>query len=105
MKKPTAVPTTKREPVVGGVKGASTRGERQTALVDAPASDSSGPLSNVVIALLGLAIVCFAVGAVRWAAVPSRVAYYVVPRQVDLTILGLLLLIAAGFTILLTRGP
>jgi hypothetical protein len=69
------------------------------------ATKSDGSLDRVVLLVMsGLAILCFAVAAIPWALVPSRVAYYVAPRQTDLTLLGLILLVTAGFTFVLTRG-
>jgi hypothetical protein len=58
------------------------------------------------VATLGLAIVCFGVAAMPAAYVPWRpVAYFVAVRHLDLTIAGLALLFAAGFVLLVGRGP
>jgi hypothetical protein len=62
-------------------------------------------VNTVVVSVMGFAILCFAIAAVPWAVVPRRAAYHVVPRQPNLTLLGLILLVAAAFTVLFTRGP
>jgi len=64
-------------------------------------------LGSLVIVLgLGLAIACFAVALVPATHVKWRpVAIFVSERQVDLTIIGLALLVGAAFTFLWTKGP
>jgi len=64
-------------------------------------------LGSLVILLgLGLAIACFAVALVPATHVKWRpVAIFVSERQVDLTIIGLALLVGAAFTFLWTKGP
>jgi hypothetical protein len=55
---------------------------------------------------LGLAIVCFTVAMVPATHVRWRpAAIFVSERQIDLTVLGLALLLSAAFTIFLTGGP
>jgi hypothetical protein len=68
---------------------------------------SSFDLGSLVIVLgLGLAIACFAVALVPATHVKWRpVAIFVSERQVDLTLVGLALLVGAAFTFLLTKGP
>ena len=63
-------------------------------------------LGSLVIVLgLGLAIACFAVALVPATHVKWRpVAIFVSERQVDLTIVGLALLMGAVFTFLWTKG-
>jgi hypothetical protein len=63
-------------------------------------------LGSLVIVLgLGLAIACFAVALVPATHVKWRpVAIFVSERQVDLTIIGLALLMGAVFTFLWTKG-
>ena len=104
-KKPARVKTERKiEPVVeksavvpviptGGVAGASAT------------SESAGPADNLFLLALTLAIFCFAIAAIPWPVVTWRMAHYVTPRQVDLTLLGFILMAAAGFTYVLTRGP
>jgi len=64
-------------------------------------------LGSLVIVLgLGLAIACFAVALVPATHVRWRpVAIFVSERQVDLTIIGLALLVGAAFTFLWTKAP
>jgi hypothetical protein len=69
-------------------------------------SGGSSDLGSIVIVLgLGLAIACFAVALVPATHVRWRpVAIFVSERQVDLTIIGLALLMGAVFTFLWTKG-
>jgi hypothetical protein len=62
--------------------------------------------SSILIVLgLGIAIACFAVALVPATSVKWRpAAIFVSERQVDLTIIGLALLIGAVFTVFLTKG-
>jgi uncharacterized membrane protein YidH (DUF202 family) len=69
------------------------------------ASESAGSVTSLLVLVLTLAIFCFAIAAVRWPAVSWRMAHYVTPRQIDLTLLGFILMVAAGFAYVLTRGP
>jgi hypothetical protein len=78
---------------VGGVAGASA------------VSTSGGSEGSLFLLAIALAIFCFALAAVPWPALSSRMAYLVTPRQPNLTLLGLVLLVAAAFTYVLTRGP
>jgi hypothetical protein len=63
-------------------------------------------LGSIVIVLgLSIAIVCFAVALVPATSVKWRpAAIFVSERQVDLTVIGLGLLVAAAFTFFLTKG-
>ena len=67
---------------------------------------SSQNLSSILIVLgLGIAIACFAVALVPATSVKWRpAAIFVYERQVDLTVTGLALLVAAAFTFFLTKG-
>ena len=62
--------------------------------------------SSIVIVLgLSIAIACFAVALVPATSVKWRpAAIFVSERQVDLTVIGLGLLVAAAFTFFLTKG-
>ena len=61
--------------------------------------------SIVIVLGLSIAIACFAVALVPATSVKWRpVAIFVSERQVDLTITGLALLVAAAFTFFLTKG-
>jgi hypothetical protein len=60
---------------------------------------------GLLLLVLTLAMFCFAIAAVPWPSVSWRMAYLVTPRQTDLTLLGFILMVAAGFTYVLTRGP
>jgi hypothetical protein len=75
----------------------------------AQASDRRGAPdvgSMLIITSLALAIACFTIGAIPARAVGWRpAAIFVSERQVDLTVLGLALLIAASFMFFLTGGP
>jgi hypothetical protein len=66
----------------------------------------SPDFSSIVIVLgLSIAIACFAVALVPATSVKWRpAAIFVSERQVDLTITGLALLVAAAFTFFLTKG-
>jgi hypothetical protein len=68
-------------------------------------SDSAESVDSLFLLVMTLAIFCFALAAIPWPAVSWRVAHYVTPRQTDLTLLGFILMVAAGFTYVLTRGP
>lgn len=70
-------------------------------------SGASFHLGSLLIVLgLGVAIMCFAVALVPATYVKWRpAAIFVSERQVDLTVVGLALLVAAAFTFFLTRGP
>jgi hypothetical protein len=77
----------------GGVAGASAT------------SESTGSANGLLLLMMTLAVFCFAIAAVPWPIVSWRMAHYVTPRQTDVTLLGLFLMIAAGFFYVLTRGP
>jgi hypothetical protein len=62
--------------------------------------------SLLVVLALSLAIACFAVAAVPANSVKWRTAaIFVSERQVDLAVIGLALLLATAFTLVLTKGP
>ena len=64
---------------------------------------SAGIASLLIVMGLALAITCFAVAVIPATAVPWRpAAIFVSERQVDLTVVGLALLMAAAFTLLWT---
>jgi hypothetical protein len=59
----------------------------------------------VFLAMIGMAIVCFAAAAVPATHVPWRpAAYFVATRHLDLAIVGLALLLLAGLTFIATGG-
>lgn len=70
-------------------------------------SGGSFDLGSLLIVLgLGIAIMCFAVALVPATYVKWRpAAIFVSERQVDLTMVGLALLVAAAFTFFWTKGP
>jgi hypothetical protein len=72
-----------------------------------PKSGGSFSLGSLLIILgLSTAIACFSIAVVPATYVRWRpAAIFVSERQVDLTVLGLALLVVAGFTLLLTKGP
>jgi hypothetical protein len=69
-------------------------------------SGSGGPAgiaSLLIVMGLAFAIACFAVAVIPATAVPWRpAAIFVSERQVDLTVVGLALFLAAAFTLILT---
>jgi hypothetical protein len=69
--------------------------------------DGSLNFSSILIVFgLGIAIACFAVALVPATAVRWRpAAIFVSERQVDLTVVGLALLVAAAFIFFWTKGP
>jgi hypothetical protein len=69
--------------------------------------DGSLNFSSILIVFgLGIAIACFAVALVPATAVKWRpAAIFVSERQVDLTVVGLALLVAAAFIFFWTKGP
>lgn len=93
----TALPKVSVTPPIGAV---GVRNAFQTK------SGGSSDLGSIVIVLgLALAIACFAMALVPATHVRWRpVAIFVSERQVDLTIIGLALLMGAVFTFLLTKG-
>jgi hypothetical protein len=95
----TFVPSVSVTPPVGGV---GVRNALQTRK-----SGGSFDLGSVLIVMgLGFAIACFAIALVPATAVKWRpAAIFVSERQVDLTVIGLGLLVAAAFTFFLTKGP
>jgi hypothetical protein len=71
--------------------------------VRSAAGGAAGIWSLLIVMGLALAIACFAVAVIPATAVPWRpVAIFVSERQVDLTVVGLALLMAASFTLIWT---
>ena len=72
-----------------------------------PKSGGSFSLGSLLIVLgLSCAIACFSIAVVPATYVKWRpAAIFVSERQVDLTVVGVALLVAAAFTLLLTKGP
>jgi hypothetical protein len=72
-----------------------------------PKSGGSFSLGSLVIVLgLSFAIACFSIAALPATHVKWRpAAIFVSERQVDLTVVGVALLVAAAFTLFLTKGP
>jgi hypothetical protein len=71
--------------------------------VRAATGGAAGIWSLLIVMGLALAIACFAVAVIPATAVPWRpVAIFVSERQVDLTVVGLALLMAASFTLIWT---
>ena len=72
-----------------------------------PKSGGSFSLGSLLIVLgLSCAIACFSIAVVPATAVKWRpAAIFVSERQVDLTVVGVALLVAAAFTLFLTKGP
>ena len=72
-----------------------------------PKSGGSFSLGSLLIVLgLSFAIACFSIAVVPATAVKWRpAAIFVSERQVDLTVVGVALLVAAAFTLFLTKGP
>jgi hypothetical protein len=96
-KKTTVVPkVTIAPPVSAGVSN-----------VFQPKSGGSFSLGSLLIVLgLSCAIACFSIAVVPATYVKWRpAAVFVSERQVDLTVLGLALLVATAFTLFLTKGP
>jgi hypothetical protein len=104
-RKPRAKPTvgTTVEPLPQ-VPARDARGGVLAATHTAP--DSETGVSLLVLATLGLAIACFGVAALPAASArPGALSYFVATRHVHLAALGLAFLAAAGFALLLARGP
>ena len=98
-------PHVKPQPVVPKLNVPDTAGA--SAVLPEPirsASGGSAGIASLLIVMgLALAITCFAVAVIPAAAVPWRpAAIFVSERQVDLTVVGLALLMAAAFTLLWT---
>ena len=98
-------PHVKPQPVVPKLNVPDTAGA--SAVLPNPirsASGGSAGIASLLIVMgLALAITCFAVAVIPATAVPWRpAAIFVSERQVDLTVLGLALLMAAAFTLLWT---
>jgi hypothetical protein len=71
--------------------------------VDAASGGSAGIASLLIVMGLAFAIACFAVAVIPATAVPWRpAAIFVSERQVDLTVVGLALFMAAAFMLILT---
>ncbi len=72
-----------------------------------PQAGGSFSLGSLLIVLgLSCAIACFSIAVVPATYVKWRpAAIFVSERQVDLTVVGVALLVAAAFTLLLTKGP
>ena len=72
-----------------------------------PKSGGSFSLGSLLIVLgLSFAIACFSIAVVPATYVKWRpAAIFVSERQVDLTVVGLALLVATAFTLFLTKGP
>jgi hypothetical protein len=99
-KKTTVLPKVNVTPPVGGVAGV------QSAFQTKSAGGSFNLGSLLIVLGLGVAIACFTIALVpatylRW----RPAAIFVSERQVDLTVVGLALLVAAAFTLFLTKGP
>ncbi|MFY9580143.1 MAG: hypothetical protein WAQ33_12545 [Gaiellaceae bacterium] len=76
---------------------------------ESAAASSSGSkpglTSTLIIGILGISMMVFAVAAIPARVVPWRnVAYFIHQRHVDLTLFGIVLLIAAAVAILLSKG-
>ena len=98
-------PHVKPQPVVPKLNVPDTAGA--SAVLPEPirsASGGSAGIASLLIVMgLALAITCFAVAVIPATAVPWRpAAIFVSERQVDLTVVGLALLMAAAFTLLWT---
>ena len=87
-------------PPVGGVAGV------QSAFQTKSGGGSLNLGSLLIVLGLGVAIACFTIALVPATYVKWRpAAIFVSERQVDLTIVGLALLVVAAFTLFLTKGP
>ena len=99
-KKTTVLPKVNVTPTVGGVAGV------QSAFQTKSAGGSFNLGSLLIVLGLGVAIACFTIALVPATYVKWRpAAIFVSERQVDLTIVGLALLVVAAFTLFLTKGP
>jgi hypothetical protein len=97
--KPTAV-----APKVPATKPVQQVGLRRAALVRE--GDPVDITSLLIVMGLGLAIACFTIAVIPATLVRWRpAAIFVSERQVDLTVLGLALLMATAFTFFWTKGP
>jgi len=94
-----AVPKIKVSKALGAIAGVRNATEVK--------GGGSVDVSSLLIVMgLALAIACFAMAIIPATYVPWRpAAIFVSERVVDLTLLGLVLFLAAGFTFFLTRGP
>ena len=97
-KKTTALP----EVVIGApVRAVGVQNELST-----KSSGSFSLASLLVVLALSVAIACFAAAAVPASSVRWRpAAIFVSERQVELTVIGLALLLATAFTLVVTKGP
>lgn len=98
-------PDVKPQPVVPNINVPDTAGA--PAVLPNPIRSASGGsvgiASLLIVMGLAFAIACFAVAVIPATAVPWRpVAIFVSERQVDLTVVGLVLFMAAAFTLLWT---
>jgi hypothetical protein len=104
VKKPPVTTTTTVLPKVSATPPIAAVGVRN-AFQTKPGGGSFDLGALVIVLGLGLAIACFAVALVPASQVKWRpVAIFVSERQVDLTIVGLALLMGAVFTFLWTKG-
>jgi hypothetical protein len=99
-KKTTVLPKVNVTRPVGGVAGV------QSAFQTKSAGGSFNLGSLLIVLGLGVAIACFTIALVPATYLKWRpAAIFVSERQVDLTVVGLALLVATAFTLFLTKGP
>jgi hypothetical protein len=66
---------------------------------------SGDPLRPLIVVALCLSLMLFAVAAAPLRVVPwRRAAYFVNDRHIDLTVVGIVLLVVAALTMVLTKG-
>jgi hypothetical protein len=104
---PTTTTTTATLPTVTVLTTAGAAVGVPSAFHSKSGGDGSLNFSSILIVFgLGVAIACFAVALVPATAVKWRpAAIFVSERQVDLTVVGLALLVAAAFIFFWTKGP
>jgi hypothetical protein len=82
---------------------------RSVGVQNALRTESGGSFSLgslLVVLALSVAIACFAVAAMPASSVKWRpAAIFVSERQIDLAVIGIALLVATAFTLVLTKGP
>jgi hypothetical protein len=99
-KKTTVLPKVNVTRPVGGVAGV------QSAFQTKSGGGAFNLGSLLIVLGLGVAIACFTIALVPATYLKWRpAAIFVSERQVDLTVVGLALLVAAAFTLFLTKGP